>query len=78
MFFSDHQACIAKHGTHLISLPDGHVTKVTNLTSAQSEACTGSGPGESGFEALRAVGERLSFAWSLVRIQTDLLKIKRF
>ena len=49
---------------NLISLPDGHVTRVTDLTSAQSEAYTGLGPGEPGFEALRAVGEQLSYAWS--------------
>ena len=49
---------------NLISLPDGRVTKVTDLTSAQSEAYAGSGPGEPGFEALRAVGEQLSYAWS--------------
>ena len=49
---------------NLLSLPDGHVTKITDLTSVQSEAYAGSGPGEPGFEALRAVGEQLSYAWS--------------
>lgn len=49
---------------NLLSLPDGRVIKVTDLTTAQSEAYAGSGPGEPGFEALRAVGERLSYAWS--------------
>lgn len=49
---------------NLLSLPDGHVTKITDLTSVQSEAYAGSDPGEPGFEALRAVGEQLSYAWS--------------
>jgi hypothetical protein len=49
---------------NLLSLPDGHVTKITDLTSAQTEAYADSGPGEPGFEALRAVSERLSYAWS--------------
>jgi hypothetical protein len=49
---------------NLLSLPEGHVTKITELTSAQSEAYAGSGPGEPGFEALRAVGEQPSYAWS--------------
>jgi hypothetical protein len=49
---------------NLLSLPDGHITKITDLTSAQSEAYAGSGPGDPGFEALRAVGERSSYAWS--------------
>ncbi len=50
---------------NLITLPDGHVTKITDLTSAQSEAYASSGgPGDPGFEALRAVGEQLSYAWS--------------
>ena len=49
---------------NLLTLPDGQVTKLTDLTSPQSEANTNSGPGDSGFEALRAVGERSSYAWS--------------
>ena len=49
---------------NLLSLPDGHVTKITDLTSAQSESYADSGPGEPGFEALRAVGEQPSYAWS--------------
>ena len=49
---------------NLLSLPDGHVTRIADLTSAQSEAYAGSAPGEPGFEALRAVGEQLSYAWS--------------
>jgi hypothetical protein len=49
---------------NLLTLPDGKVTKLTDLTSPQTEAYTDSGPGGTGFEALRAVGERSSYAWS--------------
>jgi len=49
---------------NLLSLPDGAVKKITDLTSAQSEAASSTGPGDPGFEALRAVGERLSYSWS--------------
>ena len=49
---------------NLLSLPDGKVTKLTDLTSPQTEDYTNSGPGDPGFEALRAVGERSSYAWS--------------
>jgi hypothetical protein len=49
---------------NLVSLPDGKVTKVTDLTSAQTEAYADSGPGDPGFEALRAIGEQRSLAWS--------------
>ena len=34
------------------------------LTSPQTEAYTNSGPGDPGFEALRAIGEMQSYAWS--------------
>ncbi len=49
---------------NLLSLPDGKVTKITDLTSASTEANPGSGPGDEGFEALRAIGEQVSYAWS--------------
>jgi hypothetical protein len=49
---------------NLLSVPDGKVTKVTDLTSTQTEAYADSAPGDPGFEALRAVGEQRSFAWS--------------
>jgi hypothetical protein len=49
---------------NLLSLPDGNVTKLTDLTSAQTEPSAGSAPGDPGFEALRAVGEERSYAWS--------------
>jgi Tol biopolymer transport system component len=49
---------------NVLSLPDGTMTKITDLTSAQTETYADSAPGDPGFEALRAVGERTSFAWS--------------
>jgi len=49
---------------NLLRLPDGKVTKLANLTSAQTEAYADSSPGDPGFEALRAVGEQRSYAWS--------------
>ncbi len=49
---------------NLLSLPEGKVVKVTDLTSAQTEAHADSAPGDPGFEALRAIGEQRSLAWS--------------
>lgn len=49
---------------NLLSLPDGRVTKITDLTSASTEAYASSSPGDTGFEALRAIGEQVSYAWS--------------
>ena len=49
---------------NLLTLPDGKVTKITDLTSPETEAYADSGPGDTGFEALRAVGEQSSYAWS--------------
>jgi hypothetical protein len=49
---------------NLLKLPGGKVSKITDLTSAQTEAYSASAPGDPGFEALRAVGERSSYAWS--------------
>lgn len=48
----------------LISLPDGNIKKVTNLTSSQTEPQAESGPGDPGFEAIRAITETDSLAWS--------------
>lgn len=48
---------------NLLSLPDGKITKITDLTSPETEVYTGSGPGAAGFEALRAIGEQRSYAW---------------
>ena len=49
---------------NILSLPGGQITKVTDLTSTQTETYADSGPGDPGFEALRAIGERRSYAWS--------------
>lgn len=49
---------------NVLSLPDGQVTKVTALTSPETETYADAGPGDPGFEALRAVGEQRSYAWS--------------
>jgi len=49
---------------NLISLPQGNTSRLIELTSAQTEAYADSGPGDPGFEALRAIGEGRSFAWS--------------
>ncbi len=49
---------------NLLSLPDGKVTRITNLTSTTTEDYAQLSPGDPGFEALRAVGEQTSYAWS--------------
>jgi len=49
---------------NLLSLPDGRITKITDLTSDQTESYADSNPGEPGLEALRAVVEQRSYAWS--------------
>ncbi len=49
---------------NLLSLADGQITKITDLTSPSTEAYADLSPGDSGFEALRAIGERDSYAWS--------------
>jgi hypothetical protein len=48
---------------NLLSLPDGKITKITDLTSPETETYADSGPGNAGFEALRAVREQRSYAW---------------
>ena len=49
---------------NILSLPGGKITKITDLTSAQAETYADSHPGDPGYEALRAIGERRSYAWS--------------
>jgi dipeptidyl aminopeptidase/acylaminoacyl peptidase len=49
---------------NLLSLPDGQITKITDLTSDITEIFADASPGDPGFEALRAVGEQTSYAWS--------------
>ena len=49
---------------NLVSLPDGKTTRVSALTSDKTEKAAAGSPGEPGFEALRAVKEQRSLAWS--------------
>jgi hypothetical protein len=49
---------------NLLSLPEGTITKITDLTSAETEAYADLAPGEAGLEALLAVRERHNLAWS--------------
>jgi hypothetical protein len=49
---------------NLLSLPDGTITKLTDLTSPATEAYTESVPGDDKFEALRAVRDRHNYSWS--------------
>ncbi len=49
---------------NLLSPPDGNITKITDLTSPETEAYADMSPGDDGFEALRAVRDQLNFVWS--------------
>jgi hypothetical protein len=49
---------------NLLSLPDGKITKITDLTSPQTETYADLMPGDNGFEGLRAMREQQSLAWS--------------
>lgn len=49
---------------NLLSLPDGTITKITDLTSPETEAYTESVPGDDSFEGLRAVRNQHNYAWS--------------
>jgi hypothetical protein len=49
---------------NLLSLPDGHVTKISDLTSPETESYADMSPGDTGLEALRAIREQVSYAWS--------------
>jgi hypothetical protein len=49
---------------NLVSLPDGKIIKITDLTSPQTETYADQMPGDSGFEALRAMTEQEHMAWS--------------
>ena len=49
---------------NLLSLPNGTITKVTDLTSEETEAYADLAPGEAGNEALLAVRNRHNLAWS--------------
>jgi hypothetical protein len=49
---------------NMISLPDGSVTKITDLTSAETEAFADLGEGSAGYEALLAIRNRHNLAWT--------------
>jgi hypothetical protein len=49
---------------NLLSLPEGTITKLTDLTSPATEAYTGSAPGDDKFEGLQAVRNRHNYSWS--------------
>jgi hypothetical protein len=49
---------------NLLSLPDGQIQKITDLTTAQTEPGPDMGPGDSSFEAVRAIVDTPSYAWS--------------
>jgi hypothetical protein len=48
----------------ILSLPDGDIRKLTSLTSLETEPGPDSVPGDPEFEAVRAVADLQSFAWS--------------
>lgn len=54
------------HGLALqtISLPDGKLHKLTDLTTKDTEPGPDALPGDPGFEAMRAIVEQPSYAWS--------------
>ncbi len=49
---------------NMLSLPDGRIQKITNLTTSQTEPGSAAGPGEPSIEAVRAIADNPSFAWS--------------
>jgi hypothetical protein len=49
---------------NLLNLPEGTVTKITDLTSPATEAYTDASPGDFGNSALQAVRDEHNYAWS--------------
>jgi hypothetical protein len=49
---------------NLLSLPDGQVQKITDLTTSQTEPGPDAMPGDTSIEAVRAIADITSFAWS--------------
>lgn len=49
---------------HLLSLPDGTLQKITDLTTPQTEPAADASPGTDALEAMRAVSEQNSYSWS--------------
>jgi hypothetical protein len=48
----------------VISLPDGKVTNLIKLTNKDTEPDANAGPGDPGLEAMRAIADQPSYAWS--------------
>jgi hypothetical protein len=49
---------------NFLSLPDGRVQKITDLTTPQTEPASTAAPGDPSLEAVRAIVEQPAFAWS--------------
>jgi hypothetical protein len=49
---------------NLLSLPGGEIQKITDLTTSQTEPGSGAGPGDLAIEAVRAIADHPSYAWS--------------
>ena len=49
---------------NLLSVPDGRLQKITDLTTSQTEPAPDAMPGETSFEAVRAIADNISYAWS--------------
>ncbi len=49
---------------NLLSLPDGRIQKITDLTTSQTEPSSNAAPGDTSIEAVRAIADQESYAWS--------------
>lgn len=49
---------------NLLSLPDGRIQKITDLTTSQTEPDPDAAPGDMSIEAVRAIADTPSYAWS--------------
>jgi len=49
---------------NLLSLPDGRIKKITDLTTPLTEPGTAAAPGDTSIEAVRAIADNPSTAWS--------------
>jgi dipeptidyl aminopeptidase/acylaminoacyl peptidase len=49
---------------NLLSLPDGRIQKITDLTTSQTEPGPSAAPGDTSIEAVRAIADEESYAWS--------------
>jgi len=49
---------------NLLSLQDGRIQKITDLTISQTEPGPGAAPGDTSIEAVRAIADEESYAWS--------------